>query len=228
MVLEGSVRKQGDKVRITAQLIDAKTGFHVWSQTYDRKLEDIFAIQDEIAKAIGDELKVKIGAVDKQGDRGRGTRNLKAYDLYLRGMALWHMRREKELWEAVALFEKAAAMDPEFAQAYSGLALAYTILPAYSTRMSGPEALARSIDAGLARAGARPAPARTLHRFGQRLRDQPAAQDRSRTADSRHRPAAVICDGPPVARQHTDVQWGPGGRTRARWSGPARSIPVRW
>jgi len=149
MVLEGSVRKQGDKVRITAQLIDAKTGFHVWSQTYDRKLEDIFAIQDEIAKAIGDELKVKIGDVDKQGDRGRGTRNLKAYDLYLRGMALWHMRREKELWEAVALFEKAAAMDPEFAQAYSGLALAYTILPAYSTRMSGPEALARSIDAGL-------------------------------------------------------------------------------
>src|SRR5213080_4761560 len=67
MVLEGSVRKQNDRVRITAQLIDAKNGFHVWSQTYDRKLQDIFAIQDEIAKAIGNELEVKLVRTGEAG-----------------------------------------------------------------------------------------------------------------------------------------------------------------
>jgi TolB-like protein len=85
MVLEGSVRKQDDRVRITAQLIDAKKGFHVWSQTYDRKLSDIFAIQDEIAKAIGDELEVQIGGKGEAGKSSAGTRDLKAFDLYLRG-----------------------------------------------------------------------------------------------------------------------------------------------
>ena len=149
MVLEGSVRKQGNKVRITAQLIDAQTGFHVWSQTYDRKLEDIFVIQDEIAKAIGDELKVKIAAVAEPGQRAGSTRNVAAYDLYLRGMALWHSRTEKGLLEAISLFEKAAAADPQLAQAYAGLALAYSVLPAYSDQISAAEAMPRSTEAGL-------------------------------------------------------------------------------
>jgi TolB-like protein/tetratricopeptide (TPR) repeat protein len=149
MVLEGSVRKQGDKVRITAQLIDAQNGFHVWSQTYDRKLEDIFAIQDEIARAIGDELKVKIAGVAKPGQTSGGTQNLVAYDLYLRGMALWHTRGEQELWKAVDLFDQAAVADPTFAQAYAGLALTYTILPSYSARISWADAVARSSDFAL-------------------------------------------------------------------------------
>ena len=146
MVLEGSVRKQGDKVRITAQLIDAQNGFHVWSQTYDRKLQDIFAIQDEIAKAIGDELKVKIAGAAVPGQSSGGTRNLAAYDLYLRGMALWHKRTEKDLWNALALFEQAAATDPEYAQAYSGQALVYAVVGEYSTRITYAEALARATD----------------------------------------------------------------------------------
>ena len=146
MVLEGSVRKQGDKVRITAQLIDAQNGFHVWSQTYDRKLQDIFAIQDEIAKAIGDELKVKIADAAVPGQSSGGTRNLAAYDLYLRGMALWHKRTEKDLWNALALFEQAAATDPEYAQAYSGQALVYAVVGEYSTRITYAEALARATD----------------------------------------------------------------------------------
>ena len=149
MVLEGSVRKQGDKVRITAQLIDAQTGFHVWSQTYDRKLEDIFVIQDEIARAIGDELKVKITAVAEPGQRAGTPRNVAAYDLYLRGMALWHTRTEEGIFEAVSLFEKAAVMDPRLAQAYAGLALAYTVLPAYSDQLSPAEGLSRSTEAAL-------------------------------------------------------------------------------
>jgi adenylate cyclase len=144
MVLEGSVRKQGDKVRITAQLIDARTGFHAWSQTYDRKLEDIFAIQDEIAKSISDELSVKLGNVGTPRHASGGTRNLQAYDLYLQGMSLWHTRNEKALWEAVSVFEKAAAVDPKFAQAYAGLALVYAVMGEYSSRITYAEAIERS------------------------------------------------------------------------------------
>ena len=147
MVLEGSVRQQGDKVRITAQLIDAQNGFHLWSQTYDRKLEDIFAIQDEIARAIGDELKVKIASPTSPGQDSAGTRNLEAYDLYLRGMALWHTRNEEKLWQAVDLFNQAIAADPKFAQAYGGLGLAYAVIPDYSARISYENAFRLVTDA---------------------------------------------------------------------------------
>jgi TolB-like protein/Tfp pilus assembly protein PilF len=143
MVLEGSVRKSGDTVRITAQLIDAKTGYHVWSQTYDRKLEDIFAIQDEIAKAIGDELKVKI--VDEHRAAGAAsTRNPRAHDLYLQGMALWHERGAPGLLRAIALFEQAEREDPGYADAWAGEALTYTILPFFSDAVPRDEAFQRS------------------------------------------------------------------------------------
>ena len=146
MVLEGSVRKQEDRIRITAQLIDAKNGFHLWSQTYDRKLQDIFAIQDEIAKAIGNELEVKLVRPNEAGKTSAGTNNLAAYDLYLRGIALWQKRRGDALWQAIDLFEKAAAADPEFAQAYAGQALVYAVLGDYSARISYAESLARGKD----------------------------------------------------------------------------------
>ena len=146
MVLEGSVRKQEDRIRITAQLIDAKSGFHLWSQTYDRKLQDIFAIQDEIAKAIGNELEVKLVGAGDAGKTSAGTSNLAAYDLYLRGMALWQTRRGDALWQALDLFEKAAGADPEFAQAYAGQALVYAVVSDYSARMSAAESLVRATD----------------------------------------------------------------------------------
>ena len=149
MVLEGSVRQQGDTVRVTAQLIDAETGFHVWSQTYDRKLADIFAVQDEIARAIGDELKVKVAGATEEGDNSSGTRSVEAYDLYLRGMALWHQRGGENLWAAIKLFEQAVVIDPDYAQAYAGQALAYAVLAAYSDRMSWDESLQRSDDFSL-------------------------------------------------------------------------------
>jgi TolB-like protein/tetratricopeptide (TPR) repeat protein len=142
MVLEGSVRKQGDQVRITAQLIDASTGFHVWSKTYDRKLEDIFAIQDEIAQAIGEQLKVTIGGGANAA--GHGTTNLEAHDLYLRGIALWHGRDGDDMLEAITLFEQAAEADPNFPGAYAGLALVYAVLPSYNARYSWSESLARA------------------------------------------------------------------------------------
>jgi adenylate cyclase len=115
MVLEGSVRKQGERVRITAQLIDASSGFHVWSQTYDRDLKDIFAIQDEIAKAIADELKVNIGSTSAPMAASKGTRNVQAHDAYLRGLALWQTRGEENLWASLKQFEQSAAADPTFA-----------------------------------------------------------------------------------------------------------------
>lgn len=146
MVLEGSVRKQEDRVRITAQLIDAKSGFHVWSQTYDRKLQDIFAIQDEIAKAIGNELEVKLVRTGDTGKTSAGTQNLAAYDLFLRGIALWQTRRGDALWQALDLFEKAAAADPQFAQAYAGQALVYAVVWDYSGRISAAESFARAKD----------------------------------------------------------------------------------
>ncbi|HEY3519771.1 MAG TPA: hypothetical protein VGK80_01880 [Rhodanobacteraceae bacterium] len=146
MVLEGSVRKQGDRVRIAAQLIDAATDDEVWSQSYDRELKDIFAIQDEIAKAIGDALRVKLAGAPQPEKNSVGTTNLKAYDLYLRGIALWQQRREDALWQAIELFDQSTQADPGFAEGYAGQALFYSIIGDYSARIPFVEALARATD----------------------------------------------------------------------------------
>ena len=132
MILEGSVRKQGDRVRITAQLIDASNGYHVWSQTYDRELKDIFAIQDEIANAIARELNVKLNATVANGVTVPDTTNLKAFDLYLQGTALWQARGDKNLYKALDAFHAALALDPNYAKAWAGLALTYTVIPDWS------------------------------------------------------------------------------------------------
>jgi len=147
MVLEGSVRKQAERVRVTAQLIDAGTGFHLWSETYDRELKDIFAIQDEIARAIGDELKVRVLGQGDSAAAVSGTTNVEAHDVYLRGLALWRMREEDELFAAIDAFERAIKADPGFAAAWGGLAIAYAVLPAYTNRLAPDETAARSLDA---------------------------------------------------------------------------------
>jgi len=149
MILEGSVRRQDQKVRITAQLIDAKTGFHLWSETYDRELKDIFAIQDEIARAIGEKMKVQIGGASQGGAVSAGTTSLEAHDHYLRGLALWQRRREAELWQAVDEFERAIAIDPAYAPAYAGLALTYGVIADYSGRISIADATHRSTNAAV-------------------------------------------------------------------------------
>ena len=146
MVLEGSVRKSGNTLRITAQLIDARNGFHLWSETFDRELKDIFAIQDEIAKAIADELKVKLDSAAAPIASRKGTKNVLAHDAYLRGLALWQTRGEDNLWQAVKLFEQSAAADPNFAEAYAGQALGYAVLADYSARIRYDESLPRTLD----------------------------------------------------------------------------------
>jgi len=139
LLLEGSVRKQGERARITAQLIDASNGYHLWSQTYDRDLKDIFAIQDEIAAAIANELKVKIGGADDAA--AKKPRSAQAHDFYLRALALWQARGEASLFASIKNYQDAVAADPQFAEAYAGLALAYTILPDYTARIAYNDAL---------------------------------------------------------------------------------------
>ncbi len=130
-VLEGSVRKSNNRVRITAQLINAADGYHLWSQTYDRELTDIFAIQEEISRAITDALKVRLAATDS-ASLHREQRDLSAYDLYLRARFAWNQRTITSLREAQSLLERAIRIDPDFAQAHAGLADVYTVWNDYA------------------------------------------------------------------------------------------------
>jgi TolB-like protein/Tfp pilus assembly protein PilF len=134
-ILEGSVRKAGNTVRVTAQLIDVRTDSHLWSATYDRELEDIFAIQDEISGQIVQALKIALGAGEKEAmvHAQKPTEDLAAYELYLRGRYAWQRRAEGDsLRRAIGLFQQATKLDPQFARAWSSLAAAHTTLPDYS------------------------------------------------------------------------------------------------
>ena len=129
-VLEGSVRRSGNRVRITAQLIDAADSTHVWSQIYDRELDDIFAVQEEIAAAISDALKVELALV--AGEVVQPTvikaANVDAYDAYLRGRELIRLRGQENLQEAVRHLERSLRLDNDFAPAHAQLAIATTLL----------------------------------------------------------------------------------------------------
>ncbi len=141
-VLEGSVRKERNLIRITAQLIDARDGFHLWSHTYDRELESVFTIQEEIAGAIVEALRVPLGLESKERIARTRTDDMAAYELYLRGRFLIG-QRGRSLSQAVALFEDALARDSTFAPAYAGLAEAYGLLPYYGLA-SFDQALAKA------------------------------------------------------------------------------------
>jgi TolB-like protein/tRNA A-37 threonylcarbamoyl transferase component Bud32/Tfp pilus assembly protein PilF len=139
-VLEGSVRRAGNRVRVTVQLVDAKNGFHLWSERYDRQMEDIFDVQDEIARAITERLKVTLAGGVKQA-----TKNLEAYELYLKGRHYWHQRSPAAMRLAIQCFEQAIQLDPEYALAHAGLADCYGVLRVYgwvSAEDSRPPALA--------------------------------------------------------------------------------------
>jgi TolB-like protein len=126
-ILEGSVRKAGNRVRITAQLIDTRNDRHLWSDTFDRELVDIFAIQDEIATAIVSALKNQLGvqAAPEAIEVKAVTENLDAYDLYLKGRNLFIARQSLD--EAIRLFEQAIELDPAYAQAWEGLAATHSV-----------------------------------------------------------------------------------------------------
>lgn len=159
-VLEGSVRRTADRLRITAQLIDTATGHYLWSETYERPSRDIFAIEDEISSAIVGALRIKLTGSAARSLVTRYTENLQAYHLYLKGRFYWNKRREEDFYKALGFYEQAIEIEPNYAPAYAGMADAYIMLgeygsaPAESTMRKARAAACRAleIDARLAEA----------------------------------------------------------------------------
>ncbi len=145
-ILEGSVRKAGDRLRITAQLITGGDGFHLWSERYDRDMEDVFAVQDDIARMVVEKLRVKLLDIADAPLVKRPTDDLEAYNLYLQGRYYWSRRYKGFFDKAVACFEQAIAQDPSCAPAHAGLADGYAVLGLYGF-MSPAEARARALPA---------------------------------------------------------------------------------
>ena len=127
-LVEGSVRKAGSRVRITVQLIDAASEGHVWSQNYDRQLDDLFAIQSEIAESVAGELRVKLVESERKRLEKKPTANSDAYTLYLKARLFWNERSRESVEKAIAYFKKAIKLDPSFALGYSGLADCYQVM----------------------------------------------------------------------------------------------------
>jgi adenylate cyclase len=133
-VLEGSVRKAGDRLRITVQLTDVETGYHRWSGSFYREISDVFAIQDEIASSVVEALEVDLTANESAALHALPTSNLRAYDTYLRGRQYYYQFGARNMESAVHLFVQAISLDPDFAQAYAGLADCWCYLYLYSDR----------------------------------------------------------------------------------------------
>lgn len=149
-VLEGSIRKQGNRLRITAQLIDVEDGFHIWSERYDRNTDDIFDIQDEIALAITEQLKITLLEDDVEKITKLYTQNAEAYEYYLKGRFNIN-RRGSSILKGLEFFKKAIVLDPEFALAYTGYADAnlysafYNFLPAKEVSLKAKNAAETAI-----------------------------------------------------------------------------------
>ncbi|MGH7702531.1 MAG: TPR end-of-group domain-containing protein, partial [Gemmatimonadales bacterium] len=146
-VLEGSIRKAGNRLRITAQLINVAGGHHLWSERYDRELEDVFAIQDEIAGNIVRALQVVLSEEEKRALDKAPTDNVEAYEYYLRGRQFFHQWRRKAIEFARRMFERAIEIDPNYALAYSGVAdccsYVYTYWDASATNLERADAASR-------------------------------------------------------------------------------------
>jgi eukaryotic-like serine/threonine-protein kinase len=169
-VLEGTVRRSGDRLRISAQLIDAATGYSLWADRYDRDARDVFAIQDDISRAIVNNLRVQLGHPTALVEAP--TENVEAHNLYLQGRFFLNKRTGPDISRAISLFSQAIALDSTYARAYAGLSSAYNLLSAYATVSAAdiyPKALdaahrALLLDRTLAEAHA--ALAITAYRFG--------------------------------------------------------------
>ena len=132
-ILEGSVQKANDQVRVNVQLINATTSAHLWAEIYDRKLTDIFAVQSDIAKTVADVLQAKLTGTEKQMMAAQATTDTTAYELYHKGRSLWEKRSGDNIPKAIVFYEQAIARDPNYALAYAGLAQAYILLPFYTS-----------------------------------------------------------------------------------------------
>ncbi|HEY4955987.1 MAG TPA: protein kinase [Gemmatimonadaceae bacterium] len=135
--LGGTVRRAGDRLRVTAQLTNVADGLELWSDSYERPAKDVFQVQDDIARSIADALKLKLGAgaanaSARASSASRGTDNLEAYDSYLRGIYLWNRRGADNLTRSITHFNRAVQLDPHFGRAYAAMASVYALLPEYT------------------------------------------------------------------------------------------------
>jgi TolB-like protein/Flp pilus assembly protein TadD len=134
MLLEGSVRKSGQQIRVTAQLVNVADGYHLWSESFDRDVSNVIAVQDEIARRIAERLRMEIGAETSAAMRQRRAVNPQAHELYLQARHSWNKRTRADIEQAVQLFGKAIDADPAYADAHAGVGAAYVILPGYAYR----------------------------------------------------------------------------------------------
>jgi TolB-like protein/Tfp pilus assembly protein PilF len=131
-ILEGSVQKANDQVRVNVQLINALSDAHLWAETYDRKLTDIFGVESDIAKSVADALKAKLTGSEQTKMSKRPTENSEAYELYLKGRFFWNKRTGEDLKTAADYFQQAIKVDPNYAAAYAGLAQTYVVIPLFA------------------------------------------------------------------------------------------------
>src|SRR3989449_10402939 len=131
-ILEGSVQKSGDAVRVNVQLIKAANNSHVWAETFDRKLTDIFSVESDVAKAIADQLRAHITRQEEQVIAAKPTKNIEAYDAYLRGRYFWNKRTSNGIKHAIEHFQQSIERDPDFALGHAGLADSYIALTFYN------------------------------------------------------------------------------------------------
>ena len=131
-VLEGSVQRANDQIRVNVQLVNALTDAHLWAETFDRKLTDIFAVESEIAKTIADTLQTKLSGSEQRAIAARPTESTEAHQLYLKGRFFWNKRTGNDLKKSIDYFQQAIAADPNYALAYAGVADAYVFLPGYT------------------------------------------------------------------------------------------------
>jgi eukaryotic-like serine/threonine-protein kinase len=184
-VIEGSVERSGERVRITAQLIYAPTDTHLWAESYERDLRDILSLQDDVARDIANQIKIRLTTTEQARLSGSAPVDPEAYQAYLEGVFYWNMRTEEGLNKGINYFREAIDKDPHYAMAYAGLAESYVVLPGYRI-LSGKEAYpqakeaalkALEIDEGLAEAHAALAQVRLGYDF-----DRGAAENEIRRA----------------------------------------------
>ena len=185
-VLEGSVRKSGNRVRVTAQLIEAATDSHLWSDTWDRDLDDIFAIQQDIARKIVEALRLRL---DARGPAGATTRSSQAYDCYLRGRSFVHRFGPKSLGFAIESFRRATEIDPGYARGWAGLAEAHAIRAIYydTILQTAAARTRRAAGRSSSRRGSRRRTSPAASRVSRHRRTRPQSTSSSPRSASRHR-----------------------------------------
>ncbi len=148
-VLEGSVRQSGHRLRITVRLVNVSDGYHLWAERYDREMRDVFDVQEDIAREIVGKLRPTLSGEQQERMNKRYTENAEAYQLYLKGRFHWNKRSPEGLRRAIEYFKQAVALDPNYALAYTGLADAYSTLPAYDFTIKPKASMPQAKEAAL-------------------------------------------------------------------------------